>query len=113
MKPVTAIESRKAVRKPCRIDSTLKFVVEKVACQVIDVSNTGVAVILGGPFKAGPGSNVSIENTDFGLIEGNICWCRGNRVGIHFNQDTNTKAKMAIYFRNFHKDIAPTVRERI
>lgn len=113
MKPREPHESRQSERKPCKIDSTIKYASLKVNCQVIDVSNTGVAIILGEKFKVGPGSAVTIENGDFGLIEGQVRWVRGNRIGVHFDQDTNTKAKMAIYFRNFHKDIAPTERQAI
>lgn len=76
---------------------------------MVDVSDTGIAIDLATPITAAAGSKVSVQNDDFGHLDAIVKWVRGGRYGLEFNRDSNSVAKMAAYFRNFHQDYKPVI----
>jgi hypothetical protein len=101
--------TRTASRSKTRIFGTVRYLNQSVEGRVLDLSATGMALELGGPFNAAKGSRVKVESEDLGFIEGVVQWQHMNRIGIQLNLSTNTLAQLSSYFRFFHQDIKPTL----
>jgi hypothetical protein len=78
--------------------------------QVVDISTTGLAFDLGGPFRGLRGSTVRIESRELGALEGVIKWLRSGRVGIEFDGSSNAAAQVTAYFRFYHKEAKPVLK---
>lgn len=78
--------------------------------RVVDLSATGIALELFGPFYAAEGSRVRIECEDLGMLEGTVRWCRGSRIGIELKLTSNSLAQISSYFRFFHKEVTPVIK---
>lgn len=103
------ITARDATRSPCRIDSKISYLNQVTDARVLNVSSSGIALEFQGRFNAGAGSNIRIENSDLGLIEGTVRWCRNGRIGVQIKQSTNSLAQISSYFRHFHKESRPAL----
>lgn len=103
------MDGRKAPRSRCRIDSKIRYFQQQADARVINISRNGLALEYAGRLPAGAGSQVVIENTDIGLLEGVVRWNYGGRIGIMFRPNSNSIAKVAAYFRNFHQEVRPVL----
>ncbi|MGG7518496.1 PilZ domain-containing protein [Allorhizobium undicola] len=101
---------RSTPRSRCRLDSAVRYMKQIADCRIINISRTGIAIELYTRFSAATGSTVSIESDEIGLVEGIVRWNRGGRLGIQFRANSNSSAKVAAYFRNFHQDVHPVLR---
>lgn len=100
-------DSRKAERLRCHFDSIVYFMDEVIEARVIDISRTGMCIILKGWLNAGPGATVRVRCNELGLIEGTVRWYRAGKMGIHLAETSNTQAQVASYFRHFHRPTLP------
>lgn len=98
------ITTRKAERSKTSIYGTVRYYNQAAEGRVVDLSATGMALELRGPFHAANGSRVRIESDDLGFLEGTVVWTRGSRLGIKLQLSTNSLAKISSYFRFFHED---------
>ncbi len=103
------MEGRKAVRSRCRMDSKIRYFQQVSSGRVINISRTGLALELASTITAAAGSQVVIENEDIGHLEGVVRWNYGGRIGIMFRPNSNSIAKVAAYFRNFHQEVRPVL----
>ena len=103
------MDVRKSPRSRCRIDSKVRYFKQEVDGRVINISRNGLALELSSKFPAAAGSPVVIENADIGLLEGVVRWNYGGRIGIMFRPNSNSIAKVAAYFRNFHQEVRPVL----
>lgn len=103
------MDVRKSQRSRCRVDSRVRHLKQEADARVINISRTGLALELYSQLHAAAGSSVVIENDDIGLIEGTVRWNRSGRLGIQIKQNSNSLAKLAAYFRNFHKEVRPVL----
>jgi len=103
------MEGRKSARSRCRLDSKVRYFQQQADARVINISRTGLALELATKLPAAAGSNVVIENDDIGLLEGVVRWNYGGRIGIMFRPNSNSIAKVAAYFRNFHQEVRPVL----
>jgi hypothetical protein len=78
--------------------------------QVVDISTTGLAFDLAGPFRGIRGSKVRIECRELGALEGIVQWLKNGRVGIEFDGSSNAAAQVTAYFRFYHKDATPVLK---
>lgn len=92
------------------MDSGLRYMKQIADCRIINISRKGLAVELYTAFHAAAGSTILIENDEIGLLEGIVRWSRGGRLGIQFRQNSNSIAKVAAYFRNFHQEVNPVLK---
>lgn len=98
------MKTRGAERSKTRIYGTVRYYNQTVEGRVVDLSATGMALELRGPFNAANGSRVRIESDDLGFLEGTVVWTRGSRLGIKLQLSTNSLAKVSSYFRFFHAE---------
>ncbi|MDQ0457308.1 PilZ domain-containing protein [Rhizobium paknamense] len=105
-----AMEVRSAPRSRCRLDGAVRYMRQVADCRIVNISRTGMALELYTAFHASTGSMVTIENSEVGLVEGLVRWNRGGRIGIQFRPNSNSSAKVAAYFRNFHQEIKPVLK---
>jgi hypothetical protein len=103
-------KGRGAPRTRCRIAATLTYLGRPTPGQVIDISTTGMAFDLGGPFNGMRGSKVRIECRELGALEGQVKWLKSGRIGIEFNASSGAAAQVTSYFRFFHKDASPVLK---
>ncbi|CAH0340525.1 PilZ domain-containing protein [Rhizobium sp. CECT 9324] len=103
------MDVRKSQRSRCRVDSRVRHLKQEADGRMINISRTGLALELYSQLHAATGSSVVIESDDIGLIEGTVRWNRGGRLGIQIKQNSNSLAKLAAYFRNFHKEVRPVL----
>lgn len=103
------MQTRSAKREQTRIYATVHYFNQSVAGRVVDLSATGIAIELQGPFTASKGSRVKIQSDDLGFIEGEVQWHHMNRLGVQLKMSTNTLAQVSSYFRFFHQEIKPTL----
>ncbi len=104
-----SMHSRKADRSKTRIYGTVQYFNQSVQGRVVDLSATGMALELDGPFAAAKGSQVKVQSEDLGYIEGTVQWQQGGRLGLRLQLSTNTLAQVSSYFRFFHEDVKPTL----
>lgn len=102
--------TRTAQRSKCRFFGKVHYMAQATDMRVVDLSATGIALELFGPFHAADGSRVRIECEDLGNLEGTVRWCRGSRIGVQLNLTSNTLAQISSYFRFFHKDVTPVIK---
>jgi hypothetical protein len=103
------MKTRSAERSRTRIFGTIRYFNQATQGRVVDLSETGMALELHGPFHAANGSRVRIESEELGILEGTVKWCRGGRVGVQFNLNSNALAQVSSYFRFFHQDVKPVL----
>ena len=101
--------TRTAQRSKCRFFGKVRYMTQATDMRVVDLSATGIALELHGPFHAAEGSRVRIESEDLGNLEGTVRWTRDGRVGVQLNLTSNTLAQISSYFRFFHKDVNPVL----
>ncbi|MBX5102624.1 PilZ domain-containing protein [Rhizobium lentis] len=106
------ITARKAERQNCRVFGTVKYLNSQVDARILNLSATGAALEMKGPFYAASGSKVRIEAENLGMLEGVIRWKHNGRVGIQFDVNSNARAQVSSYFRFFHKEIRPVLAVR-
>jgi hypothetical protein len=100
----------RAKRSRCRIMATMAYLGNSTPVKIVDVSATGVALDLAGPFRGTRGSKVRVECPEFGALEGMIRWMRDGRAGLEFDPSSNAAAQVTAYFRFYHKETAPVLR---
>ncbi|MBD8689777.1 MULTISPECIES: PilZ domain-containing protein [Rhizobium/Agrobacterium group] len=103
------MQNRNAGRSKTRIYGTVHYLNQTASGRVVDLSATGMALELEGPFAAAKGSRVKVESEDLGYIEGIVQWQRGSRLGLKLELSTNTLAQLSSYFRFFHDEVKPTL----
>jgi hypothetical protein len=103
------MKTRSAPRQKTRIFGTVKYYGQSAKGRVVDLSATGLALDIAGPFQAATGSPVRIESEELGVIEGTVKWHHSGRLGIAFRPNTNAAAQVASYFRFFHQNIKPVL----
>lgn len=103
------MQTRRSNRSKTRIYGTVRYHNQSVEGRVVDLSATGMALELNGPFSAAQGSPVKVESEDLGFIEGTVQWQHMNRLGIQLKLSTNTLAQLSSYFRFFHEEVKPTL----
>lgn len=103
------MKTRKAPRRFTRIYGTVRYYDQIAKGRIVNLSDTGLALDLGGPFNAANGSPVRIESDSLGILEGTVKWSHRGRLGIEFNPNSNAAAQVTAYFRFFHKDVSPTL----
>ena len=101
---------RGSPRRPCRVFGRVKYLNKETAARVVNLSTTGIAVELAGPFHGATGSKVVFECDDLGKLEGIVRWARDGRLGVEFAKNSNASAQVNSYFRFFHKDVVPVLR---
>lgn len=104
-----SMDVRKSPRSRVRIDSKIRYFQQESVGRVINISRTGLALELTNKLPAAAGSQVVIENDDIGLLEGVVRWNYGGRIGVMFRPNSNSIAKVAAYFRNFHQEVKPVL----
>ncbi len=97
-------DGRRTQRIRCRIRGTLQFMGQTLDIRILDISRTGMALQLEGWIEAKRGATVAIRCAELGHIEGSVRWYRAGKMGLEFEQSSNTVAQITAYFRNFHRD---------
>ena len=100
----------RAKRSRCRIFATMSYLGCTAPVKIANVSTTGMALDLVGPFLGTRGSKVRVECPEIGVLEGIIRWMRDGRVGLEFDPSSNAAAQVTAYFRFFHKESIPILR---
>lgn len=103
------MSNRGAGRSKTRIYGTVQYFSQSVKGRVVDLSATGMALEMDGPFAAAKGSRVKVQSEDLGFIEGTVQWQHANRLGLSLQLSTNTLAQLSSYFRFFHEEVKPTL----
>jgi hypothetical protein len=98
-------DGRRTQRIRCRIRGTLKFQGQVIDVRIIDISRTGMALQLEGWVEAKRGATIQVCCAELGHMEGSVRWYRAGKMGIEFEQTTNTVAQINAYFRNFHRGL--------
>ena len=98
------MKTRSAARKNTCIYGTIRYYEQCSKGRVVNLSATGLALDLGGPFHAASGSPVRIESEELGILEGTIKWSHRGRLGIEFKPNSNAAAQVSAYFRFFHRE---------
>ncbi|SCB56965.1 PilZ domain-containing protein [Rhizobium aethiopicum] len=106
------ITARKAERQNCRVFGRVNYLNSQVNARILNLSATGAALEMQGPFHAASGSKVRLEAENLGMLEGVIRWKHNGRVGIQFDVNSNARAQVSSYFRFFHKEIRPVLAVR-
>jgi hypothetical protein len=90
--------------------ATITYLGSSTPGQVVDISTSGMAFDLHGPFRGLRGSKVRVECRELGALEGTIRWLRNARAGIEFDASSGAAAQVTAYFRFFHKEIMPVLK---
>ncbi len=102
------LKARRGERQKTRIFGTVSYVNERAVGRVVDLSESGMALDLSGPFHAANGSKVSVASEEFGVLEGTVRWRRAGRLGVMFEPNSKASAQVASYFRFFHRHLKTT-----
>jgi hypothetical protein len=90
--------------------ATMTYLASSTPVKIADISTTGMAIDLAGPFRGTRGSKVRVECQELGALEGIIRWMRDGRAGLEFDASSNAAAQVTAYFRFFHKETVPVLR---
>lgn len=101
---------RTTARRRCRIFGKVRYLNHETTSRVVDLSTSGIALDLAGPFYGAAGSKVRVDCDDLGSLEGTVRWLRDGRIGIEFHRNSNASAQVASYFRFFHKEVNPVLK---
>ncbi|WP_245462448.1 PilZ domain-containing protein [Rhizobium sp. CCGE532] len=104
------IKSRGSSRHHARLMGQVRYFTKLATGRVVDISTSGIALDLQSPLYAAAGSKVRVECDDIGFLDGFVRWAHNGRIGIEFDRSSNASAKVASYFRFFHKDIKPVLK---
>lgn len=104
------IKSRGSPRHHARLMGEVRYFTKLATGRVVNISTSGIALDLQSPLYAAAGSKVCVECDDIGLLDGFVRWAHNGRIGIEFDRSSNASAKVASYFRFFHKDIQPVLK---
>ncbi|MFN3636471.1 MAG: PilZ domain-containing protein [Rhizobium rhizophilum] len=96
-------DGRRTQRMRCHIRGTLEFLGKRLDVRILDISRTGMALQLEGWIEAKRGATVIVRCAELGHIESTVRWYRAGKMGLEFEQTTNTVAQITAYFRNFHR----------
>lgn len=99
-------DGRRTQRMRCHIRGTLEFLGKRLDVRILDISRTGMALQLEGWIEAKRGATVIVRCAEFGHIESTVRWYRAGKMGLEFEQTTNTVAQITAYFRNFHRALS-------
>lgn len=97
------MKSRNAPRQTTSISGTVKYYNQATKGRVVNLSETGMALDLYGPFHAAAGSAIQIESEELGILEGTVKWLHRGRLGVQFKPNSNAVAQVSSYFRFFHR----------
>jgi len=97
-------DGRRTQRIRCHIRGTLEFMGQRLDVRILDISRTGMAIKLEGWIEAKRGATIAVRCTELGHIEGTVRWYRAGKMGLEFEQTSNSVAQITAYFRNFHRD---------
>lgn len=95
-------DGRRSQRLRCHIRATLEYIGQKLDVRILDISKTGMALQLEGWVEARRGAMVAVRCAELGHIECTVRWYRAGKMGLEFEQTTNTVAQVTAYFRHFH-----------
>lgn len=101
---------RGSPRRPCRVFGRVRYLNKDTPARVVNLSATGIAVELSGPFHGAAGSKVVVECDDLGKLEGTVRWARDGRIGVEFAKNSNASAQVTSFFRFHYKDVQPVLR---
>lgn len=104
------LKARKVARNRCRIETKVRYFNERTEGRVLNLSGSGLAIELSRPLSARAGARIWVESPELGLIDGTVQWCQGARLGLQFDRSSNAWAKVASYFRFYHRKGASTAR---
>lgn len=102
-----AIKTRHTARHRTRIIATIRYGEHDRSGQVINLSASGLAIQLERPLFASAGSRIRVTCDALGMLEGNVTWSEGVRIGVQFDRSSNAWAKVASYFRFYHTPARP------
>lgn len=90
-----------------RHDTRLAIKVRKHALDyqatVVDISHTGMGVEIGDMVGLKAGDRIEVYSETLGCLDGQVRWVRRNRLGIRFDTNSNNAAKIAAFFKFFHR----------
>lgn len=90
-----------------RHDTRLAIKVRSLALDwdatVVDISHTGMGVEIADMVGLKTGDAVEVYCESLGCLGGQIRWVRRNRLGIRFDTNSNNAAKIAAFFKFFHR----------
>lgn len=95
---------RSAIRRRSCLPVTIKYLGMATNARLFDISLTGAAIDLLGPFMGVDGSIIRVECTELCFLEARVRWQKNNRIGVEFEPSTNAVAKVKAYFKYFHKE---------
>jgi len=92
-------ELRGKRRIACKVRATVRYLGMETRAAVLDVSETGIRLYLGGDIGAAVGQSVTVITDELGQLTGDVRWIRPPRMGVHLHGSSNTAAKVASFFR--------------
>lgn len=104
------LKARKVPRSRCRIETKVRYFNEQTDGRVLNLSGSGLALELSRPLSARAGAKIWVESPELGLIDGTVQWCQGTRLGLQFDRSSNAWAKVASYFRFYHRKSSGSAR---
>ena len=103
MPATQAIAARSAKREPARFLCTITTMGQSARGRVVNLSETGLCVMLFERFQAPAGTKVIIMSPELGRIDGTLRWIRDSKAGVEFKLSTAAIAQISAYFRFFHE----------
>lgn len=97
------MDQRDARRHATHMFVKIRNGVYELGAMVIDISNTGIGVEMHDTKDMKLGDRVEVHSEKLGFLNGQIRWVRGNRLGIRFDLNSNNSAKIAAFFKFFHR----------
>ena len=96
-------DQRAATRHGTRMFVKINHRFETAAGMVVDISDNGVGVEMHNTSSFNAGDFVELHSDKIGCINGVVRWVRPRMLGVEFDRTTNNAAKVAAFFKFFHK----------
>ncbi|QKV18803.1 PilZ domain-containing protein [Oricola thermophila] len=97
------MDQRSATRHDARMFIKIRNGTYDQGAMVVDISRTGMGVEMHDTRNMRIGDRVEVHSEKLGFLNGQIRWVRGNRLGILFDMNSNNAAKIAGFFKYYHR----------
>ena len=104
MPQTPTINARRAKRQDAKFLCSIMATGHLASGRVINLSDTGLCILLSERFAAPPGTKAIVQSPELGRIEATVRWVRDGKVGVEFSLNTNALAQVSSYFRFFDKN---------
>lgn len=97
----TTEQKRSSERYRTRFGIIVKGQTQRYDAAVVDISETGMCIATHTANTLAPGEEIQIASRALGYVNATVRWRKLHRVGVEFDRNSNTAAKIKAFFKYY------------